>query len=112
MHCQDNEMELNKLCCVLVELAQLNSELLHQELDKALPEDAEFEGTSLRSFSDITVNGKTFSDLEDLYRLGYLERKCPHPVNMLFMMTEGHVEDYFGAWCHDDPQDDMFNPDD
>lgn len=59
--------------------------------------------------------GKELSivDSEDLYRLGYIERKIKKPYNLHMMMSEGLVEDFFGAWY---PENDtnlnlLYNPD-
>lgn len=111
-HCGEDEIDVLELCTLLSEIAQINSELLQQALNQTLPYGATFEGTYIQSLGKIKVNRQTFIDREDLYRLNYLERKCPVPVNIMFMMTEGHVEDFFGAWCHDEPQPEMFDPDD
>lgn len=58
-------------------------------------------------------DGNTFWDREDEYRLDYLRRKYPLPTNIQHIMSEGHVEDFFGSWCaKEETDDDIFNPDD
>ena len=38
-------------------------------------------------------------------------RKHPMPTNILHMMSEGHVEDFFGSWLDQEDSEDGFNPD-
>ena len=41
-----------------------------------------------------------------------MTRKMKHPLNLQWMMTEGLVEDFFGAWIPDeDNNEDVYNPD-
>lgn len=100
------------LCMLLAEVAQFNSELLESSLlkhaDRAhfriLPE-------YTKRIASVEIDGHYFGDREDAYRLGYLARKQPHPVNMQHFMKEGHVEDFFGAWVADKEAEKIFNPD-
>lgn len=59
------------------------------------------------------IDGTAECDKEDWYRLDYLRRKCPRPTNIYQMISEGHVEDFFGSWLPDKDAtgDDLFNPD-
>lgn len=101
------------LCMLLAEVAQFNSELFESSMLKnanpvhfrLLPEYAE----KIASFD---IDGHYFDDSEDAYRLGYLLRKQPHPVNIRHFMKEGHVDDFFGAWVAKEESDEVFNPDD
>lgn len=101
------------LCTLLAEVAQFNSELFDTSLTKhadpkafvLLPEYAS-------RIATIQIDDYSFDDREDAYRLDYLSRKFPRPTNLQHMMTEGHVEDFFGAWCAEEPTGDMFDPDD
>jgi len=52
-----------------------------------------------------------FIDAEDSYRLGYIQRKVSRPYSIINTMTEGMVEDFFGAWCSDSDDEDEYNPD-
>ncbi len=39
-------------------------------------------------------------------------RKYPLPTNIQHIMSEGHVEDFFGSWCaEEETDDDIFDPD-
>ncbi|MBN8714999.1 MAG: hypothetical protein J0H50_13740 [Xanthomonadales bacterium] len=64
----------------------------------------------LEAISSVEIDGHYFGDREDAYRLGYLARKYPRPANLLHLMTEGHVDDFFGAW-HNGNDEGIFNPD-
>ncbi len=97
---------------LLAELAQMNSELLERSILKnATEEDYVFLPQYAAQLSDVTIEDRNFFDREDSYRLGYLRRKYPLPPNIMHVMTEGHVEDYFGAWCADEDNPDVFDPD-
>ena len=48
------------------------------------------------------IEGFTFYDKEDLYRLDYLRRKQPRPYNLARTMTEGQTEDFIGSWDGED----------
>ena len=52
-----------------------------------------------------------FGDREDPYPLEWLALKHSHPANLLHLMMEGYVDDFFGAWIHQDPDHDCLNPD-
>ncbi|SMX39409.1 hypothetical protein [Octadecabacter ascidiaceicola] len=97
---------------LLAELAQMNSELLERSiLKKAREEDYVFLPQYAAQLSEVTIEDRNFFDREDHNRLGYLRRKYPLPPNIMHVMTEGHVEDYFGAWCADEDNPDVFDPD-
>ena len=66
-------------------------------------------GQALRSLDNQFVI--SFFDREDWHRIGYLARKHPAPLNILHMMSDGHVEDFFGSWCGEDDDPAAFNPD-
>ena len=63
------------------------------------------------TISGVEIDGHYFGDPEDGYRLGYLALKHPGPANLMHLMTEGHVEDFFRAWASEDDMVDVFNPD-
>lgn len=101
------------LCKTPVELAQMVSEILENSVIKNLPcdyeprlVDADIEGIFLTR-----IGQNDFYDGEDHYRIDYLSRKYPMPANILHIMSEGHVEDFFGSWCDEDGRDDVFDPD-
>ena len=104
------------VCRFLAEIAQLQSEVL---------ENINFKTPKVQTLLDINVLQKAFTyegathsfiDDEDWYRINYSSRKQPFPVNLYFTLTEGMVDDYFGAWCDDSSDDesdiDKYNPDD
>lgn len=94
-----------------LEVAQLQSELLEASIEKNVTESFELQEEVLSQVTDIEMEGVHFHDKEDFYRLGYLARKHPRPTNILHIMSEGHVEDFFGSWCADDENEDSFDPD-
>lgn len=100
------------LCTLLAEVAQFNSELFEVSLlthgDKT---NFDLLPGYLEQISGIEIDGHYFGDCEDAYRLGYLARKHPYPANIKHLMTEGHVEDFFGAWFQKEDEGDCFNPD-
>ncbi len=102
-----------EMCTLLAEVAQFNSELFEASLLKnADPSTLLLDLPQLESLAAIEIDGHQFWDGEDAYRLGYLYRKHSRPANLLHLMTEGHVEDYFGAWHSGNDRSDVFNPDD
>lgn len=66
-------------------------------------------------YSKINVTGDEIQwiDSEDWYRINYIERKVKYPTSVMNTMTEGMTEDFFGAWCNseEDNDEDNFNPD-
>lgn len=52
------------------------------------------------NLSKITGEKFCWTDMEDYYRINYIERKIKHPTSVMFTMTEGMTEDFFGAWCN------------
>lgn len=113
----DSQIEDNApflcLCAALGEIAQFNSELLDLSitkngdlstfiLDKAI----------FKEIAGVEIDGHFYGDSEDAYRLDYLYRKHPRPSHILNLMSEGHVEEFFGAWCSQDDEAESFNPDD
>ncbi|MCW5599960.1 MAG: hypothetical protein KIT59_12775 [Nitrosomonas sp.] len=104
--------QLEPIATLLAEIAQFNSELLEVSILKNTSKDTfRFLQEYIDDLASATIEGVHFFDTEDSYRLDYLRRKYPLPPNILHVMTEGHVEDFFGAWCAKDPIDDAFDPD-
>ncbi|WP_341679371.1 hypothetical protein [Niveibacterium sp. SC-1] len=111
----DHVLEKNyflSLCTLLAEVAQFNSELF----EASLLEHADTAHFRLLSdyaerIASVTIDGHYFGDREDAYRLGYIARKQPHPVNLQHFMKKGYVDDFFGAWVADDEARDLFDPD-
>ncbi|WP_353742576.1 hypothetical protein WHX55_11000 [Pseudomonas fluorescens] len=96
---------------LFLEIAQLQSELLEASIEKNVTESFELQNEVISHVTDVEIEGINFHDNEDKYRLGYLSQKHPAPTNILHIMSEGHVEDFFGSWCSDDEQPGSFDPD-
>ena len=91
--------DLIALLTVLVELAQFNSELLEKSVSRNAKADAfAVDPKHIHQLSNPEIQGYSFYDREDAYRLDYIRRKLPRPYNLASLMTEGQVEDFFGAW--------------
>jgi hypothetical protein len=107
-----NVFDIVDLCRMFVELAQLHSEIIESSFLKNAKGEFDFVEELMRHAFEAKIDGNHFFDEEDWYRLGYIIRKHPMPVNILQMMSEGHVEDFFGSWCADtEGNEDVFNPD-
>jgi hypothetical protein len=110
------KLDLITLCQLLSEIAQVHSELMEASLLKHATEiSCTFLDEYIEQVCHIEIDGHSFWDDEDQYRLDYLRRKHPWPTNIMHIMSEGHVEDYFGAWLPKDDKEnvdsDIFNPD-
>lgn len=106
----NEDLDLESLCAILVEIAQFNSEILETSIHKNASKDAfNFKKNYIDQLSTIFIGDLTFKDSEDWYRLDYLRRKWPAPPNILHIMTEGHTEDFFGAWEPDEEDDEVFS---
>lgn len=89
-------------CRVLLEVAQLTSEILERSIvKKNSGKRFEIIDEYIEQAFQNTIEGVNFFDDEDYYRIGYFCRKYPFPVNIYHMMSEGHVEDFFGSWMDD-----------
>lgn len=110
---KSTEFDVIELCELLVELAQLHSEVLERSIHKNVKETFSFKKEYISQVCHSEIDGNSFWDSEDEYRLDYLRRKYPMPTNIQHIMSEGHVEDFFGSWCaEEETDDDIFNPDD
>jgi len=102
-----------ELCQLLVELAQLHSEVLERSIHKHVKGTYNFKEEYITQVCHSKIDGNSFRDDEDAYRLDYLRRKYPLPTNIQHILSEGHVEDFFGSWCaKEETDDDIFDPDD
>ncbi len=107
-----SDLDRIRMCTLLVEVAQFNSEILESSIQKNASKDTfEFEHEYIEPLATITIGDFDFDDREDAYRLDYLRRKWPVAPNILHIMTEGHTEDFFGAWDskEDNPHEDAFD---
>lgn len=97
---------------LLLELAQMQSELIESWVLKNATGDYELKEEWIKEACTFRTDDIEIHEPEDRYRLGYLARKYPRPTNILHIMSEGHVEDFFGSWTQDEPGDaDEFDPD-
>ncbi len=101
-----------ELCQLFVEVAQLQSEVLENSISKHVTGSFIFKDEYILQVCDTVIDDECFYDEEDAYRLGYYRRKQPKPANIHHMMTEGHIEDFFGAWIDKEDRKDVFSPDD
>lgn len=107
------DFDIYEFCRLFLEIAQLQSELLEASIKKNVSEPFPLDEDFTRHVCQVDIDGIHFADEEDRYRIGYLARKHPVPTTILHVMSEGHVEDFFGSWCADngDAESDAFNPD-
>jgi len=108
----DYDEDYLPICMLPVELAQMLSELLEQSLSKNLPDNYKpvLLKRNLESVYKTTIGKVIFDDDEDHYRIDYLRRKYPFPTNIMHMISEGHVEDFFGSWCSGEDNSSGFDP--
>ena len=101
-----------EICSMICEVAQLHSELMQDSISKNANEAVELEEADLKCCFEYDVNGVTYIDQDDWYRINYMTRKMKKPLNLHWMMTEGLVEDFFGAWIPEDDNDNaLYNAD-
>jgi hypothetical protein len=99
---------------LLADIIQLNSEVLERSMNKNTNEiHHRFDYNICMPVIQHEIEEEYFFDNEDGWRLDYIKRKIKKPLNVLFLMTEGHVEDFFGSWCSGDDEvmETSFNPD-
>jgi hypothetical protein len=113
--CGDGQISLKNrflgTCRLLAEVAQFNSELFEASLENNAG-NAVFSLSPeyFEKLSSVEIDGHYFGDTEDAYRLDWFARKHPRPANLMDLMTEGHVDDFFRAWSSPNNQDGVFNP--
>lgn len=109
------DLDLTTLCQLLSEMAQAQSELMEVSIQKNAKGTYSFLDEYIHQVCCTNIDGHSFWDKEDEYRLDYLRRKHPWPTNIMHIMSEGHVEDFFGAWLPRDDNEaennDIFDPD-
>lgn len=95
------------ICRLLCELAQLQSAILESSITKHVTQKYEIDETEVTRTYLYGDKNFQFIDAEDGYRLGYIQRKVSRPYSIINTMTEGMVEDFFGAWCSDSDDEDV-----
>ncbi|SLN01612.1 hypothetical protein FM106_21090 [Brachybacterium faecium] len=101
--------EIIEICSIMCELAQLSSEQIQKYVSKKCMYNYE---EWAEPEVDLMEAGFMYNDIidpEDAFRVRYLSRKQPSPVSIYYTMTEGMVEDYFGAWQEEG--EDNYDPD-
>ena len=83
---------------IIGELAQLNSEILENNIDKE--SDSKFFIFGNIESIDIEII-KYFNSSEDYYRLGYIARKVKRPINLHLLATEGLTEDFLANYMEE-----------
>ena len=106
------DFDVHRFCRLFLEVAQLQSELLEASIEKHVTSSFELDQVFTQHVYDIEIDGIHFHDKEDWYRIGYLARKHPAPTNILRIMSEGQIEDFFGSWRPKEETPNAFNPDD
>ncbi len=107
------EIDVINSCRFFAEIAQMQSELFEVSVRKNVKGKFALTDDAISQICNVEIDDFDFFDEADCYRLGYLQRKYSIPTNMLHVMSEGHVEDFFGSWVSDDEStgDDQFDPD-
>lgn len=104
------DYDLIELLTILAEAAEFNSELLQASINKnADPLMFEVLDEHIHMIANVSIEGYTFSDNEDYYRLGYVQRKTKRPYHLQLFMTEGQTEDFIGAWDGDQDDEEQFS---
>lgn len=114
------------MCGIVVELAELASRQIQKVFENKIiykvDKDNKWSVFDMSVIEELytysTKQPKNFDsiswiDNEDWYRVDYIKRKVKFPVSILFTMTEGMTEDFFGAWYCDECNEnaELFNPD-
>ena len=103
---------LIETCTLLCELAQYLSELLQTSVEKhADPSTFGLKPDHLQELAFVEIDGVMFADWDDASRLGKFGRGEQHPYSIWLMMSEGHVDDFFGTWAASDELEGSFDPD-
>jgi hypothetical protein len=100
-----------KLCSLLSENAQLNSECLEDSVKKYVVGNFSIKSTVVERCFVYRSDSEEFVDDDDYYRTDYMARVDWKPGNLRSMATEGLVEDYFGSWFPEDEDGEPYDPD-
>ena len=105
--------EVVDICALLSEVAQLQSAILESSITKHCQFNFNIDDRELHKIYLYGEEKFCFIDKEDVYRLDYINRNVHRPLSIINTMTEGMVEDFFGAWCSQNEEeiDDVYNPD-
>lgn len=106
------DIDVIDMCRLFAEIAQLQSELIETSFLKNAVGKFLLKSDVIDRICDVEIDGFAFYDKEDHYRMGYLRRKHPLPTNILHIMSEGHVEEFFGSWRPKAEGEGQFDPND
>ncbi|WP_159477740.1 hypothetical protein [Dyadobacter sp. 3J3] len=93
--------EVVALCQILAELAEFQSERFYQAFNKNC-KDKTFgldDNLLMSLMTYQTTQGDVFVDDDDFTLIGRLARKQKTPASIYLTLTEGMVDDFFGAWA-------------
>lgn len=102
-----------EICKLLCEVAQFQSVIFGDSISRNVKTQFNLDWDILSVGYQYGEKNFQFIDQEDGYRLDYISRKQKRPCGLLQTMTEGMVEDFFGAWCSKDDSDsgEIYDPD-
>jgi len=106
------DYDIVAICTLLAEIAQFNSVLLESSIDKnASPDTFVVDWKDMDKIISVEIEGFEFIDRYDAMRLSYNRRKTKRPYNLVCFMTEGQIDDFFGAWddSEDPDNEEVFN---
>lgn len=99
-------------CKLLCEITQFQSKILENSITKRVEAEFGLDESVLREAYLYGKENFQFIDDEDYHRISYIYRKQKRPYSIDLTMTEGMVEDFFGAWSAEDSgSEDLYNPD-
>jgi len=100
-------------CKLLCEIAQLQSKVLENSVSRNVKTEFNLNWETLSIGYKYGDKNFKIIDKEDGYRLDYITRKQKRPYSLHLTMTEGIVEDFFGAWCPEDGTNlkEVYSPD-
>jgi len=102
--------DLTDFLTILAEVAEFNSELLEGSINKnADPSSFDLLDEHIHQIATVEIDGFTFLDDEDYWRLGYVQRKMRRPYHLGFFMHPGQSEDFIGAWDGDEDAGETFS---
>lgn len=100
------------VCTLLCEIAQFNSELLEASVNKNADSSMfVLKPDFIERIAFVEIEGELFGDNADEWRLIKFARRETQVANLMLMMSEGHVDDFFGAWQGEEDIEGCFDPD-
>jgi hypothetical protein len=84
---------------------------MHSSLEKLVHEEVSVDMEILKKCFLYETNEGVIHDSEDWYRTDYFKRHKLTPWNLQWTAREGLVEDFFGAWCSEEENEDSYDPD-